>query len=50
MELRQFLRVTHFAFVEKGGTVWVARPRFGHSKSKNASTMLAVDGKNHNIT
>jgi hypothetical protein len=38
MELRTFLRVAHFAVVEKDGTVWVERNGiWPPQKSKNAS-------------
>lgn len=37
MELRRFLRVTHFAAAEKDGTGWVYETALGPRKSENAS-------------
>jgi hypothetical protein len=50
VELREFLRVAHFAAVEKDGTAWAHSVAAERLKSKNASRMLALLGKTRSVT
>ena len=49
MELLAFLCVACLLAVEKNGMVWVTIRRADGPKSKNASKLLAADGRNHSI-
>jgi len=49
MELRAFLRVTHFAAVEKDRTVWACGRRLEQPKKQKRQKNAGVRKKTHNI-
>jgi hypothetical protein len=49
MELLAFLCVACLLAVKKNGMIWVTIRRVDGPKSKNASKLLAADGRNHSI-